>query len=277
MKKTIVSFCVFLCALGISTAQDLESVTELYNKAAAVVADNKAEAITLFEQVLEQAAALGEDGAEMIGQSQGILPKLYLAVGKDAFGAGDFKSAIEKISKAAQLAEKFGDAETKGDAESVIPKLYIQQGASQVKAGDVDGAVASFEQALNLGETEIAAKQLSNIYVKKAAACQKAKDLKGAVEAAQKSVEYLDNPNGQKIIGLASLALKQNKQAADALEAYLALSPDAKDKVQIIYQLGTALVASGENGKACGYFKQIAQDAKWGEAARYQLTTLKCN
>ena len=277
MKKIIVSFCVFLCALGISTAQDLESVTELYNKAAAVVADNKAEAITLFEQVLEQAAALGEDGAEMISQSQGILPKLYLAVGKDAFGTGDFRSAIEKISKAAQLAEKFGDAETQGDAESVIPKLYIQQGASLVKAGDVDGAVASFEQALNLGETEIAAKQLSNIYVKKAAACQKAKDLKGAVEAAQKSVEYLDNPNGQKIIGLASLALKQNKQAADALEAYLALSPDAKDKVQIIYQLGTALVASGENGKACGYFKQIAQDAKWGEAARYQLTTLKCN
>lgn len=277
MKKIIISLCAFLCAFGISLAQDIESVTELYNKAALAVNDNKEEAITLFEQVLEQATALGEQGAEMVEQSKGILPKLYLAVGKAAAGNGDFNAALEKISKAAQLAEEFGDAESKADAEEIIPKVYVQQGADLVKAGDLDGAVAAFEKALQLGQTEIAGKQLSNIYVKKAAACQKAKDLKGAVEAAQKSVEYLDNPNAQKIIGLCSLSLKQNKVAADALEAYLAMKPDAKDKVQIIYQLGTALVATGENGKACGYFKQIAQDAKWGEAARYQLTTLKCN
>jgi hypothetical protein len=35
-------------------------------------------------------------------------------------------------------------------------------------------------------------------------------------------------------------------------------------------------VAAGQNGEACGYFKEIAQDPKWGEAARYQLTVLKC-
>lgn len=277
MKKIIVSLCAFLCALGISSAQDIESVTELYNKAAVTVNDNKEEAITLFEQVLEQAAALGEQGAEMVEQSQNILPKLYLAVGKSAVSGGDFNGALEKFSKAAQLAEKFGDAEIQADVEAIIPKVYVQQGSTLLKGGDMDGAIAAFEKAMQLGQTEIAGKQLSNIYVKKAAACQKAKDMKGAVEAAQKSVEYLDNPNAQKIIGLCSLSLKQNKVAADALEAYLAMKPDAQDKVQIIYQLGTALVATGENGKACGYFKQIAQDAKWGEAARYQLTTLKCN
>ena len=277
MKRIIVSFCAFLCALGISSAQDVESVTELYNKAAGLVADNKDEAITLFEQVLEQASSLGEEGVEMVSQSQSILPKLYIAVAKTAAGSGDFKAALEKFSKAAELAEKFGDEGAKTEVESNIPKVYVQQGATLVKAGDIDGAVSAFEKALELGQTEVATKQLSNIYVKKAAACQKAKDMKGAVEAAQKSVEYLDNPTAQKIIGLCSIALKQNKVAADALEAYLAQKPDAQDKVQIIYQLGEALAKAGENAKACGYFKQIAQDAKWGEAARYQLTTLKCN
>ena len=44
-----------------------------------------------------------------------------------------------------------------------------------------------------------------------------------------------------------------------------------------MYQLGTALAAIGDNAKACGYFKEISKDEKFGEAARYQLTVLKCN
>ena len=101
--------------------------------------------------------------------------------------------------------------------------------------------------------------------------------MKGALENAQKSTQYVDNANAQKIIGVSALALKQNKVAADGFEAYLSMTPDAVTKEPgIVYQLGMALVGAGENDKACGYFKKIAQDAKWGEGARYQITQLKC-
>jgi len=145
-------------------------------------------------------------------------------------------------------------------------------------AGKVDDAVKAFELAAQNGEETAANKQLSNVFVKKAVACQKAKDMKGALENAQKSTQYVDNANAQKIIGISALSLKQNKVAAEAFEAYLSMKPDAVQKEPgILYQLGTALMATGDNQKACGYFKQISQDAKWGESARYQITQLKCN
>jgi len=275
MKKLIV-FVAILCSTVLASAQDLESVTAIYNNAASQISENKAEAIKLFEEAITGAKELGDEGSEIYNQCKDILPKLYVAVAKESVAAKDFATAISKFKVAAEVAEEYGDAQSKEEATEIIPKLYIQSGAAALAAGKTDEAIAAFEDALALGPNEVASKQLSNIYVKKAAAAQKAKDLKGALEAAQKSIEYLDNANAQKIVGLSALSLKQNKVAADALEAYLALSPEAKDKVQIMYQLGTALVATGENGKACGYFKEIAQDAKWGEAARYQITTLKC-
>lgn len=277
MKKTLVTLLVALCAFSYASAQDLEQVTTIYNNAATAINDDKAEAIKLFEQALEGATALGEEGNEIVGQCKDILPKLYSSVAKDALSAKDFEGALSKIEKAVEVAKNFGNEEIAAELDGLTPKVYIGLGAAKLAAGDTDAAVEAFENAKALGQEEIANKQLSNIFVKKAAAAQKNKDLKGALEAAQKSIEYLNNPTAQKIVGLSALSLKQNKVAADALEAYLSLSPEAKDKVQIMYQLGTALVAAGDNGKACGYFKQIAQDAKWGEAARYQITTLKCN
>lgn len=277
MKKTLVTLLVALCAFSYASAQDLEQVTTIYNNAATAINDDKAEAIKLFEQALEGATALGEEGNEIVGQCKDILPKLYSSVAKDALSAKDFQGALSKIEKAVEVAKNFGNEEIVAELDGLTPKVYIGLGAAKLAAGDTDAAVEAFENAKALGQEEIANKQLSNIFVKKAAAAQKNKDLKGALEAAQKSIEYLNNPTAQKIVGLSALSLKQNKVAADALEAYLSLSPEAKDKVQIMYQLGTALVAAGDNGKACGYFKQIAQDAKWGEAARYQITTLKCN
>ena len=163
------------------------------------------------------------------------------------------------------------------DADPTNGQAHLRKGQALAAQGKADDAIKSFELATENGQEEAAAKQLSNIYVKKAVACQKAKDMKGALENAQKSTEYVDNANAEKIIGISALSLKQNKVAADAFEAYLSMNPKAADKAQIMYQLGTALVGAGDNAKACGYFKQIAQDPKWGEAARYQITTLKCN
>ena len=78
-------------------------------------------------------------------------------------------------------------------------------------------------------------------------------------------------------MGNAASQLKQNKIAAEAFEAYLNMKPNAPDKVQVTYQLGTTLQALGDKEKACSYFKTIADDPKFGEGARYQLTQLKCN
>lgn len=311
MKKILVTLLISLCTVGMTFAQDLEKATELYNTAATALGsnDNKG-ALDLFEQALTMAETLGDEGVEIASKCKDIIPQLYMAIGKEFATAKDIDNAIATLKKAVEVATKFGADDVIAEAKDLMPQLLMADangflkekkypeaadaykkvleidatnGMAMLRLGQVyaalnqvDEAVEVLTQAVDNGQEADAKKQLSNIFVKKAAACQKAKDLKGALEAAQKSVEYLDNANGQKIIGLSALSLKQNKVAADAIKAYLAMSPNAKDKVQMIYQLGTALQALGENAEACGYFKEISQDAKWGEAARYQITVLKC-
>lgn len=311
MKKILLTIVVALCTMGISAAQDLEKATELYNNAAAAIEKSKAEAIDLFQQALDMAGKLGEEGQEIVNQCKGIIPKLYISLAKELVNEKKLDEAVAKFKEAIKIGKELGDDEVADEAKTLIPQIqladansllnakdyegavaayqkvidsdpengaaHLRKGQALVALGKLDDAVKAFELASKNGEEDAAAKQLSNTYVKKAVACQKAKDMKGALENAQKSTQYVDNANAQKIIGISASSLKQNKVAAEAFEAYLSMSPDAKDKNQIIYQLATALVATGDNAKACGYFKQIAQDAKFGEAARYQITTLKCN
>lgn len=312
MRKFIASLLVVLCTAGICAAQDLEKTTEIYNNAAtALNGGNKAEAISLFEQALNAASALGEDGAEIAGQCKDILPKLYISVGKDLAAEKNTDEAAAKLNKAIELATLYGNTEAAEDAKDVLLQVLMAHGGNLLaqkdfagaisiynkilatnpengtanlrlgmalsQTGKVDDAVAAFQKAMEQGENEAAAKQLSNLYLKKAAACQKVKDFKGALENAQRSTEYVDNASAQKVIGTSASALKQYKTAVDAFEAYLAMSPNAKDRSQIVYQLGDATMKAGDNAKACSYFKEISQDAKFGETARYYITTLKCN
>ncbi len=311
MKKILLTIVVALCTMGISAAQDLEKATELYNNAAAAIENSKAEAIDLFQQALDMAGKLGEEGQEIVNQCKGIIPKLYISLAKELVNEKKLDEAVAKFKEAIKIGKELGDDEVADEAKTLIPQIqladansllnakdyegavaayqkvidsdpengaaHLRKGQALVALGKLDDAVKAFELASKNGEEDAAAKQLSNTYVKKAVACQKAKDMKGALENAQKSTQYVDNANAQKIIGISASSLKQNKVAAEAFEAYLSMNPEAKDKNQIIYQLATALIATGDNAKACGYFKQIAQDAKFGEAARYQITTLKCN
>lgn len=312
MKRIFTTVLIALCMTGIAAAQDLEKATETYNAAAAAIDGNKAMAVSLFEQALDMAEKLGEEGNEIAQQCKGIIPKLYISLGKEFVSAKENTEAVARFRKAVELGEKFGDADVVEEAKGLIPQILMAEanqalnaknydaaiagyqkvidedpanGAAHLRKGQalaaqnkVDEAIKAFELAAENGQEEVAAKQLSNIYVKKAVACQKAKDNKGMLENAQKSTQYVDNANAEKLIGLAAKELKQNKVAADAFEAYLSMTPGAVTKEpQIVYYLGDCLVKTGENEKACGYFKQIAQDAQLGEAARYQLTQLKCN
>ena len=111
MKKIFATLIVVLCSLGIASAQDMEKATELYNNAAAAIDNNKAEAITLFEQALEMAEKLGDEGAEIVTQCKGIIPKLYMSVGKEMVNEKNLDEAVARFKKAIEVGEAYGDVE----------------------------------------------------------------------------------------------------------------------------------------------------------------------
>jgi tetratricopeptide (TPR) repeat protein len=286
------------------------------NAGTTLMEGNETAALDLFRKAMDMALQLGEEGTAIVTECKTVIPQLMLKLGKDMIRDGNIDDAILKIKKAAETAAEYENEGVLLEANDLLAQLkinqlmgiandlltareyaeayeaykdviavdpnnanaYFRMGQAANAADNTDAAEEAFIKAKELDESiaENVDRQLSTVYIKKAVACQRAKDLKGALENAQKSIEFGDNANAQKIVGLTALGLKQNAVAAEALKAYLAMSPDARDRVQIIYQLGTALIGAGQTGEACGYFKEIAQDPKWGEAARYQITVLKC-
>lgn len=285
MKKIFVTVLSAILSAGLVSAQDVATVTESFNKAAeALNAGDKAAALQQFVEVLPQAVALGADGEAIAAQCKNAIPALYVSVAKAKVKEGDNASAIANLENAVKTGGEYGEAEVVKEAKTLLSSIKLSDAVTKSselnKAGDFDGAAALLESVLADAPESNAAivkKQLSNTYLRKSSACLKTKDMKGALEAAQKSVEYNDNATAHKIAGTAAYALKQFQVAAESFEAYLAMSPNAKDKTQTMYQCGSAYQSLGDAAKACGYFKQIAQDPKWGEGARYQMTVLKCN
>ncbi len=279
---------------------------------------NVSEALPKFLECLEMAKTLGEEGSNVVTDCQTIIPQIYMKLGEEAAEASEYDTAIENFRNVIKTATEYGNCADEAErAQTLVPKMLMAKGGAllnnkqfddaaaafkevaiadstnvtarmrlglaQVGGGDFDSAIESFSDAASIAGEDTkdykdAMKQISNCYLKKAVSCQKAKDMRGMMENAQHSAQAMDTPNAEKLIGISALNLKQYDIAIDAFEAYLALSPNAKDKSQIIYQLASAYEGRKDRAKACSYYKQIVDDAKFGAVAKYKVDEeLKCN
>ncbi len=307
-----------MATFGFAKAQDIETAVNLYNEAGTMLNEgNVANALPKFLECLDMAKTLGEEASNVVSDCQDIIPKIYMKLAEEAAEASEFDAAIENCRKAVETSTEFNNNDdVYSKAEALIPQVYMAKGSAMINAknfaeavsafkevvaadstntkalmrlgqayvgnGDVDSAIETFAVAATQGEgTNVekdAKKQMSNCYLKKAVACQKSKDNRGCMENAQLSAQAMDSPNAQKLIGVSALNLKQYDTAIGAFEAYLALAPNASDKSQILYQLATAYEGRKDRAKACGYYKQILSDPKFGAVAKFKVEEeLKCN
>lgn len=305
MKKLSKFFIMALAAMFVfanTYAQDLGEATEVYNGAATALNEDKAaEALAGFQKALSMAEALGEEGAQIVNDCKGIIPKIMIKLGKEAAVAKDFDGAATNLKNAMAKATEWGDAATAADAKETLVLIYIQEGngllnekkyaeaiAEYEKAlaedadngmanlrlgmckaqlGDAAAAIAAFEKAMVQGQEANAKKQLVNVYVKVANNSLKAKDNQAAFDNAKKALEYGENPNAYTIGGNAAVALKKYNDAIELLSK-------AKANAGVNYNLARSYEAVGNNAKACEFYKLIANDAKLGEFAKAKVTAL---
>lgn len=312
MKKIIILAIAALFSAGIASAQTMEEATEMYNTGAMMLdSGDNAGALTWFEQALTMGETIGPDAVELINNCKNIIPKLHLQIAKDYVAVQNTDMAVAEIEKTIELAADYGQTETALEASQLLPQVLLQaagrllnskqyaeaaeaykavteiqpenstawlrMGMAYGAAGNIEGAVEAYNKAAELGQSDNANKQLSNLYLMEAVKSQKAKDWAGVIENAEASISYLDNHNAQKLLGTASLQTKQYSKAITAFESYLALQPNAKDKNQINYQIATAYYNLGDNAQACTYFKMIMDDPTFGEYATHMVKNeLKC-
>ena len=268
MKKIILTLASLALGAAVMSAQDLKAVSEIFNSGAESLNNGaKTEALASFQNALSQAAALGDEGKEVVDNCKNIIPNLTISIAKDLFKEGKIDEAIEKAKEALAFAEEYDIDEEMEDALEVIDQFMFQKGNDALNAKDFAGAaeaykavldadptngtaalrlgmalagtgdVAAAEEAFNIaaanGQEAAAKKQLGNIALKAAAAALKAKDYQGALDNAVKSAEINPSANAFKIAGNAAAQLKKYKEAVEYFGKYLNISPNASDAAQI--------------------------------------------
>ena len=310
MKKLIATLAALAVAAGAAFARDLAAVTELFNAGAeAVSSGDKAGALKSFEQAITQAAALGEEGEEIVANCKNIIPNLTLSIAKDLVKESKFDEAVVQLGVAADVAEKYEAAEVAAEAKGLIPQVKMSKAGSLLNAKDYEGAAAAyrevleadpsngnaalrlgaalngagkldeakaaFEQAAANGQEATANKQLGNIYLKEAAAALKAKKYNDAVAAAVKVNDYTEDAKAWQIAGQASQVAGKNNDAIKYFEKYLAAAPTASNAGAIAFTVGALYQGAKNNAKAREYYSKAVNDPKLGAEAKKLLDALK--
>lgn len=309
MKKIFASIAALVIALGAANAQDLAQITEIYNAGAAAISTDKEGALKSFEQALQLAEALGEEGMEVAQNCKNVIPDLTLSIGKELAMDKKFDGAIEKIKAAIAVAEKFANVDIVNEAKELLPQIIMQKGNSLVTAknyaeaitsykevlgmdatngvaalrlgvalnaiGDAAGAKDAFLQAAANGQEKTAMKQLGNISLKAAASALKSKKYDDAVSAALESAKYSESAQAYQIAAQASQLAGKNNDAISYFEKYLEVSPNAKNAGQIAFTVGALYQQAKNNTKAIEFYTKALSDPKYGAEAKKLLDALK--
>lgn len=310
MKKIFLFFAAVAMAAGVASAQDINSVTEIYNNGAMELEmGNKEAALGHFQAALTAAEELGEEGAQIAENCKNTIPVLMGSIAKDLIKADQFDAAIEQLKKTIEVCTLYGNTAEAEECQTLIGQTLMAKGNDLIKSKDFAGAIEVYSQILasdpanamaalrlgmaygsagNIEEAEkaylVAAqngqdknayKQLSNLFVKKAAAVLKTKNYAEAVELALKSNGYLENATAMKVAGTAASALQKNEEAIQYLEKYLELSPNAKDAAQMKYTIAATAQVMGNNAKAKEYYTMLLSDPKFGPTAKQMLESIQ--
>lgn len=302
MKKLFATLAALAVALGAAYAQDLASATELYNAGAEAISTDKASALKSFEQALEQASALGEEGAEIVKNCKNIIPNLTLSIAKDFAKESKFDEALVQLDAAVAAAAKHDAADVASEAKGLIAQIKLNTkdydgaaaaykeildadpsngnaalrlGVALNGAGKTEEAKAAFEQAAANGQEANANKQLGSIYLKEAAAALKEKKYADAVAAAAKVNDYTENAQAWQIAGQASQVSGKNNDAIMYFEKYLEAAPTASNAGQVAYTVGVLYQQAKNNAKAKEFYAKAVNDPKYGAEAKKMLDALK--
>ena len=158
--KRIILIAVFSMFAVATYAQDSGTYTDAvtaYNKAQEMAqASDYESAISLYEEAISIADALGSEGQDIKERSEKAIPKIYYQIAVAAYR--DFQTAktIESLNDAIidfnssfEVASEAGDTEVSGRSRGILAQLYYQKATMLFKREDFTGADEALNQAIN--------------------------------------------------------------------------------------------------------------------------------
>jgi tetratricopeptide (TPR) repeat protein len=159
MNKIKITLAAF--AIIAATALSAQSLTDVNTKfteaAAAMTAKDFAKAIALFDQVINEGGTV-EGAEELVSGAQKYLPQAIFRYGGSEFQKGNLDEALAQFSKAATVAEQYGEVGVLNSARTWIGRTVLKQGADAFNNKDYATAAAIFEKGYqgNPNDTDVA-------------------------------------------------------------------------------------------------------------------------
>ena len=289
MKKILVSLAALFAAATMLSAQSMADATETAKLAnESLSAGDLETALAGFQEALKMAEACGDEGLELVGTCQGIIPKILNNIANGLLKEKKYDEAIAKYEETVAAAKQYGDEETAAKAAEKIPAVLYNKGNDLLNAKDFAGAVEAYDKVLASdpangnaafrkgealraagneaeaieayklaaanGQEKNANSRLGSMYLSKAQAELKGKKFADAIKDAETSYEYSQNPSAYQIAGMAAQYAGKNDQAISYFEKYLEAAPTAKNAGQIAYTIGALYQNSKNTAKAKEYY-----------------------
>ena len=299
-----------ILAAATVSAQDLEQATNTYNNGvmALQMGDNTT-ALDSFKQALTIAEACGESGNDVAANCKNVIPGVMLSIAKDFIQNKEYDKAVTSLKEAATVAKEYGNADTETEAIELVPQVLLQKandllkekdfanavnayneaiaadpdngraylllGSALASSGKIAEAEAAYTKAGELGESSDATKQLANLYLRVANSYYKAKKYTEAIEAAEKSISYVDsNANTYLIAANSAQKLNDNAAAISYFEKYISM-PKARNVNAYTFTIAVLYQQAGNKEKAIEYYQKVASDQQYGTQAQEQLKALQ--
>ena len=310
MKRIILMAAAAILAAATVSAQDLEQATNTYNNGvmALQMGDNTT-ALDSFKQALTMAEACGESGNDVAANCKNVIPGVMLSIAKDFIQNKEYDKAVTSLKETATVAKEYGNADTETEAIELVPQVLLQKANDLLKEKDFDNAVNAYNEAIaadpdngraylllgsalassgkiaeaeaaytkagELGESSDATKQLANLYLRVANSYYKAKKYTEAIEAAEKSISYVDsNANPYLIAANSAQKLNDNAAAISYFEKYISM-PKARNVNAYTFTIAVLYQQAGNKEKAIEYYQKVASDQQYGTQAQEQLKALQ--
>ncbi|MFC2086550.1 tetratricopeptide repeat protein [Bacteroidota bacterium] len=164
-------------------SQSFSEAAELYNEGLDIINSDPESAIEKFEKCLEMCSELGEETEQVRVNAEIQLPIAYYKVAKRLYDDKNYEEAIKGFKKTAEVADEYGDTETKEKSENYIPRLYLMAGYNYYKAGNMETAISNYDNAIKADAS------YGSAYYYKSMALLKEKKYILAIDELKKTVE----------------------------------------------------------------------------------------
>ncbi len=262
------------------------SAYDVYNNAINLAEQGQYDqAIDAYLQAINLAQDLGEEGQQIVENSQDALPRLYYQSALSVYqsfkaspGINGINNAISAFQTAIERANQYGNSDIATKAEEVVTQLYSFKAKIQMQQGNYSGALTTINGAIERNPNN------ARLYYRKATIIknQESSTLDqylAAIDTARGVAERTGNAQIARLAteGAASQLVYQGAQRVQAenysgaisvLRRALEYNPES---VNAYYRIAQAFNAQGEWQNALDAAQQALQYANGGAAAQAKI------